>query len=281
MNVFPTKITQFLCFALFLSVSFSCYKTIDAVPRPSDFTKANKEKIGDLVHVAILANTTEWPVLTNTPPYDTSTYWYIQKMYDQITNSMHLDVRSPEDNSWDEDRQWRVTILKNDTTKTAFTTPGGNFYISTGLLKDLQEEYELAYIMAFESVLMNENYLFNTLVNEFNTQTLKTAIAQTPSAKNTLLDEIALFISDTNYDSLAVARVDELTAEVLCTTSIFDRLGLLPLLERWDVSVKWIYTRSYAGRTDYIQNYEFEYSDDCGNFRTDGGYQRYVLDHLE
>ena len=261
----------------------SCRKIIEA-PLPSDFTKEKREYLGDLVKISISADPVNYPVLPPSGSFD-STYWYIQKLYDQVTSSIKVDGFSSEDNRWNSERDWEVTVLNKDDEKTAFITPGGHVYLSTGLLKSLTKENQLYYVLAFEATLMNEDYLFNRLVNQYNTTTLENVLNGTMSNNNPTLKDIAETISNIEFDSDLVEDIDRRAVSLICKTSIFDRSGIVSLLDLLDEQdTKWLQTRkSYDFRyqLDYILNIPVNSGGNCGTVTSTGGYQKYVLEKLD
>jgi len=271
-----------LIFLLGIFIFTSCRK--DEIPAPSDFTKEKREQLGDMINITIAADPTNFPIIPHTAPFD-STYWYIQKLYNQATNVHKIDGKSPSDNRWNQDRDWKVTILDNDLDKTAFTTPGGHFYISTGLLKSLEAEFELFYILAFESTLMQERYILNRLINEYNTTTLNNFIIGVPNGPDQVtLDDVAQMIGELDFDEEMTKEVDGKAVSLICKASIFDRTGIISLADRLEPNeTKWLQTRKtydYRNQYDYILNLPVDAGDNCGDFKSNGNYQKFVLDIL-
>jgi len=269
---------------MMLIIAFSSCRKDPFIPLSSDFTKEKREHLGDLVKVAISSDPVNFPTLPLTNNFD-STYWYIQKLYNQATRAMRVDGFAPEHNRWDSNREWQVTILNQDELKTAFITPAGHVYLSTGLLKSLTKENQLYYILAFEATLMNEKFLFNRLINQYNTTTLDNILNGTPSNNGPTLLDIAETISNIEFDQDVVEDIDRRAVSLICKTSIFDRTGIVSVLDLLDeTDTKWLQTRkSYDVRhqLDYIMNLPVNSGGDCGNFVTNGGYQKYVLDNLD
>ena len=254
------------------------------IPAPSDFTKEKREQLGDLIKITIAADPTNFPVLPQTAPYD-STYWYIQKLYDQASNVYRVDGKSPSNDRWDKTRNWQVTILDLEDEKTAFIAPGGHLYISTGLLQSLEAEYELFYILTFEATLMHERYVFNRLINEYNTTTLNNFVMGIPSDPGMpTLEDVAMMIGEIDFDEEMTKEVDHKSVSLICQSSIFDRTGIISIADRLDPDeTKWMQTRKtydYRDQTDYILNLPLESGDNCGDFQTNGGYHRFVLNRL-
>lgn len=282
MNIMTNRIAVILCLFVAALVT-SCRDDFEPIENPSDFTKERQENLGDLIQAAIAQHPDEFPVLPNIPPYDTTAYWYIQTLYDQATNSLRIDNQSPDDNQWDFERPWRVTILA-ETEKNAFIVPGGHFYITTGFLKSLRTEHELYYILTFEAMLMNDNLLFNRLISEHNTKKLSNIGKRIPNDDGTSAFTLGQTLRDLIFESSDVMAVDALTADQICTSSIFDRTGIISILDRLqnDATFKWLENRYYDSptRRDYIDGV-LSPAGNCGDFIQNGGYERYVLSVLE
>ena len=73
----------FLAFIIGVLAFSSCRK--EDVPAPSTFTKEKREMLGDQMRIAIAADPINFPVLSQNSLAD-STYWYIQKLYNQAHN---------------------------------------------------------------------------------------------------------------------------------------------------------------------------------------------------
>lgn len=272
----------FLTFLIGILAFSSCRK--EELPSPSEFNKEKRELLGDLMKIAITSDVANFPILSQTGEQD-STYWYIQKLFDQAINVLKTDGQSPSDNRWDKNRKWQISILDNDIEKTAFITPGGHLYLSTGLLKSLEKEYELYYILTFEALLMHERYVLNRLINEFNTTTLNNfVVGVLPPPGSPTLNDVATMLGDIVYDEEMTREIDEKTVALICKSSIFDRTGIISIMENLDPEyTKWMQTRltyDYRNQLDFILNLPVDTSGDCGNFRSNGGYRQYVLDRL-
>lgn len=282
-NTKPVRKKYFFLTLLIGALAFSSCRKED-VPAPSTFTKEKREMLGDQMRIAIAADQVNFPALSYNSPAD-SAYWYIQKLYNQAINVLKIDGQSPSDDRWNRSREWQVTILDLDDVKTAFTTPGGHIYLSTGLLKSLNKEYELYYILTFEATLMHEKYLLNRLINEFNTTSLNNFVQGIPPPPNSpTLQDVANMLGELNFDEAMTSEMDEIAVSLICQTSIFDRTGIISIMDQLDeADTKWMQTRrsyDYRSQLDYILNLPVTSGDDCGEFKSNGGYQKYVLDRL-
>ncbi len=267
-------------FAILLLHS-ACQKRSDPPTiAPSEFTKNQRIILGEKIQIALAFDEENFPVLPKIPPFDTSIYWYTQTLYNQVTNSLRIDNHSSSTNRWDPNKEWEIIILDSPQ-KNAFVIPGGNLYLSTGLLRSLETEHQLYYILAFEAILMNDRYLLTNLIQEFNTNTLSNVANGQPSPNGATSKTLAQAISELSFDELTVQEVDVLTADLICKSSRMDRLGIVPLLDSPEEDWMWLFTRpSISNRSEYIRN-QIGQNLDCGSFQTNGGYQQYVLNHLE
>jgi hypothetical protein len=258
----------------------TCQGDLPEVPTQDQFTKQKLEKLGDILFPEVLSNHAFLPQI---PPFDTSVYWFVQTLYDQATNAMHLDKESSPDNRWTEGRQWRITIIKNDAVRHAFTLPGGDFFITTGMLRSFENEYELYALISFEAVLMNEGHLLKRLTREYNSLTLLNLIEGRATANQITGDIIAEELPELVYEEASIELADRQMVSSVCETSVFDPRGLAPfLLEPAFSDALWMETRpSYAGRTVAIADAATTSAGSCGTLKGNGKYQRYVLNVLD
>ena len=140
------------------------------------------------------------------------------------------------------------------------------------------------YILAFEASLMNERFLLNRLINEYNTTTLDNILRGIPPTGNEpSLFEVALTIDDVDFDEDIVEDIDLDAISLICKTSIFDRAGIISILDVLDESdTKWLQTRksyNFRDQIDYILNVPVD-DGNCGTFTSNGGYQKYILERL-
>jgi hypothetical protein len=282
MNINKHRLAATLCLLIIL-FGFSCREDLGSIDKPSDFTKEKREELGDRIQLAIAQQPELFPVLPNIPPFDTTVYWYTQTLYDQVTNALKSDNQSPQDNRWNEERPWRITVLDKEELN-AFAIPGGHFYITTGFLRALETEHELYYVLAFEAMLMNDRTLLNRLISEHNTTQLSNIGKRIPNPDGTDAFTLANTIERLYFDDVEVIQADELAAQQICASSIFSRFGIVSLLNRLqnESDFTWLETRYYdiPSRRDFVQN-AVQPTGNCGSFIQNGGYLRYVLTPLD
>lgn len=279
LNLHNIKLVGFFyLFVLFLSTS-ACKKQ-SVLPDLEEFTRADREQLGEFIKWKLDTDET-YTILPETAPYDTL-YWYVQTLYNQAISVIKRDQQSPSNNRWDNTRNWSISII-DTIEKTAFILPGGDLYLSTGLLKSFEKEYELYYFLAFEANLMHEDFLLKRLVREYNAITLRNVISGSAPANSTTLEIIAEELPALDFVTETVESIDRFTIETICQTSVYNRVGIAPFLLNPDNEESpWLASRkSYNGRAEHLQVIELVGNFDCGDFKGDGQYGAYVLEVLE
>lgn len=139
-----------------------------------------------------------------------------------------------------EDFDWHVTILHDDNIRTAFTLPGGQIYIYTGLLKFIQAEHELM------AVLSNEIAYADKELAAIN---LRETYGGAFIGKITLGDKIPELLEvltdypKMEYMEAAVMEADEYAIELLCPFQ-YNIAGLNAFLYRAeDQNIEWIQSK--------------------------------------
>ncbi len=281
MNTLRGLWTTILMIFLALVLLYSCAPAYEEpIIPPSQFTKYQREALGDKVKIAMAFEDERFPVLPDIPPYDTTVYKFVQTLYDQATNEMRHDRRSPQSNKWNPDRPWKITIL-NQPEKNIFVIPGGGLYLTTGLLRSLETEHELYYLLAFEASLMNEKFLFYQIINRINTNALTKIVEGSARQDDPGADDIVALIDNLEFEADQVMALDEITLDVICNTSIIDPMGIIRIARQIDNDWFWLdYRTNYIGREDRLQLLLDQKAEDCGDFTTNGNYHRYVLSKL-
>ena len=261
-----------------LLVTTNCTEDFEPGPDLEDITKERRERLGDLLHETILSTPNDFPLLDRSEKGDSVIQNYLQTLYNQATFQILLDRSSAVDNRWDSDRLWQVTVI-DEPNRFAFSAPGGYFYISSGFLAGLGKGYEIYYLMAFEAINVSEDFLLNSLIREYGITNLLNLTDQPESFSPLALAEIVDFIQkNLSYETSVVQEIDGLAAQLICETSIFDRFGIIPILDAIDFREQWRETRpSYSDRLEYIYSLRVER---CGEIKSTGAYKKFVLENL-
>lgn len=246
-----------------------CKRDLYDVPFPSDITKTHREAIGEYINQRIIENPVHYPMLQitaeNSPAFD-----LIQTLYGQVTNTMRLDNKSPTQNSWLDGREWKVRIIDLNE-QMAFVVPGGDLYLSKGILKALESESELYYLMAMESTLMNERYLLREMITAYSTRTLVN-IAENQSSTDSRIEDIILDIPNFQIALDLSEIIGYQVSETICNTSLYRPLKGEILENQLSKTDQWLSTRPIHFTNDQ--------SNKCGTVDTKGLYQSEVLDRI-
>lgn len=251
-----------------LFATAGCRKSLLDVPLPSEITKTHREAIGAYVQEQLAAQP-EFEILTPTEQ-NAAAYELVQELYLQATNVMRLDNKSPDANRWSANRLWQVYII-NDVQHTAFVLPGGDLYISTGLLRSLQSESELYGILATEAIVMNEKYLLEKMIIAYSTKTL-VQIAEGDALTDSRIESISYDVPMFSYLLDFSEEIKTKVYELICDSSIYTPRAILNLKSRLSTSDQWLSTRP-IGLSNLSEL-------DCGNVETTGLYQSMILDVL-
>lgn len=159
-----------------------------------------------------------------------------------------------------EDFNWQVIILHNDQKRSAFTLPGGQIYIYTGLLKFLEAEYELMAVLGNEIAYADK---------ELAAINLRETYGGVFIGKITLGDEIPELpevLADypqLEYMEEAVTLADAYTIELICPFQ-YDIAGLKTfLLRAHDHNISWIQSKKGIDIENRVANID-DFSSDCG-----------------
>lgn len=258
----------------------TCVEKAEFGPSIEDFTKEKQEILGDLLKQNIEENEVEYPLLNRRSKRDSVIITYLQTLYDQVTQEIRQDRQSTPSNRWNPNRKWEVVVLHDDN-RYAFSLPGGHFFVSTGFLGSLSKGYEIYYLMAFEATNISGGYLLDNLIAEFNTNILLDIIESLePPISPSLLDIAKVLKDDLAFQDDVIKEIDRKTGELICETSIFDRLGIQPILEVLSENAQEQYrdTRpSYANRVEYVNDLNIS---GCGTIKSTGLYEKMVLKNL-
>ena len=274
------EIKGFIIFLLtyFILTASTCVERVGPGLTAADFTKEKREILGDLLKQTIENNPEEYVVLNRRSKRDSVILTYLQTLYDQATQEIRQDRQSALSNRWNTERTWAVIVLHDDN-RYAFSLPGGHFYVSTGFLNTLSKGYEIYYLMAFEATNISGRYLIDNLISEYNTSTLLDLIeTEEPTTNTSLLNIAKTLRDDLAFQDDIIKEIDRETGALICQTSIFDRFGIQPILEKLSTQEQYRDTRpSYANRIDFIAELGIE---GCGTIKSTGLYEQMVLKNL-
>ena len=262
-----------LIYVLLFLLLVSCERSnIDITPL-SSITKPERETVGNYLKLYIYSQVELYPVFQISGK-KAEAYWYLQTLYNQVTNKMRLDNNAPDNNKWTEGRTWTVNILDSKG-EVAFVIPGGDLFISKNLLKKITSEYQLYYLMAMEATLMNDMHLLKQLVTEYSAQPF-IEFSRKPNLDSDWLNPLLSTIQFEPYSVDALFEAHQSALNLICESSIFDPTGLEGLIAEISFSSQWLSSRPLQGFQSLgIAN------EACGDFRSNGNYRQYVIDNLD
>lgn len=266
---------------LILLVLIGCKRESNLPPlSPDEFTTGQREQLGRLLSDAIFTNHAEFPIRSINSPQDSILYDYLQRLYDQASYFHHFDPFATPENEWRASRLWKIHLVEKEQLF-AFTLPGGDHFISTGLLKKLLGADQLFALLALETTRMQYRFLFFKLVEKFNTNRMLEIIESGEAGNGILPKDLIDELFITEYDAEIAQQLDEATLQHICQSSVFDPEGLANIDELFAVEFPdWITRKSYAGRVNYINNLLETMGATCGDRGDQGDYQTFVLDNL-
>jgi len=280
MSLIPRLICGF--FVSCLLVTFAGCKPEPINPPSSEsITKSEREKLGKTLLGLLKNRPVEYPILENAGK-DTTVYQFVQTLYNQATAMMRLDLNSPAGNRWNQERDWAIYILENDAVIDAFTLPAGDLFITTGFLKNIEREYELFYLLSFEANLINEKYLLNRMVSEYNTVNLLSIINGAVESNGISVAQVMKDATEFVFSESEVGDIDAETVPSICNTSVYRGDGISEIIaHEVGATNYWLQKRmNYDSREEAIIKLSSD-AGNCGSLRTTGAYQDYVLDILD
>ena len=182
------KILTAFIFSLFvLGLPVSCGVNV--------FTVEDDIALGTQVDQEIESNPGEYPILKEDEFPEA--YAYIKEIRDEILRSGEVEH--------EDDFEWQIHILQDDTVLNAFATPGGFLYFYTGLIKFLDEEDHFAGVMGHEIAHAARRHSTEAMTAEFGVDLLLQAVLGNDAQ---LIQDIALGLG-----SLAFSRDNESEAD--------------------------------------------------------------------
>lgn len=250
-------------------------------PSSESIIKLDREALGKRLLGLLQNRPVEYPVLDNSGK-DTTVYQFVQTLYNQATATIRIDLNSPTGNRWNQERDWAVHILNKDDVVDAFTLPAGDLFITTGFLKSIEREYELFYLLSFEANLINEKYLLNRMISEYNTVNLRSIIVGAVESNGIAVSQVMKDATEFVFSESEVGKIDAVTVPSICNTSVYRGDGISEIIaHETEFTNYWLQKRmNYVGRAGATLDL-VDVAGNCGSLRTTGAYQDFVLDVLD
>ena len=180
------------------------------------FSIDNDKQLGLQVSQEIQSDPAQYPLLSNIT-YQTA-YTYIWNMRNTIlaTGKVAYDTVFP----------WSISIIKNDTILNAFCTPGGYIYIYTGIIKALDNEAQLAGVVAHEMAHAAKRHSTDQLTKAYGVQLLlNLLLGENPNQLAEIAANLASGLSSLAFSRQAEYEADEFAVKYLYATT-YDALSL-------------------------------------------------------
>ncbi len=137
-----------------------------------------------------------------------SAYNYLDSMKQTILNSGQVEHAA--------DFEWKLYIVKDDSTLNAFCTPGGYIYVYTGLIKYLESASALAGVLGHEMAHADKRHSTQQLTQQYGLSLLIAVVAGTTNAGQ--LAQIAGGLTSLAFSRDHEKQADEYSVKYLCPT---------------------------------------------------------------
>lgn len=186
------------------------------------FTLDQDIEFGQQMDATIVAPESEFTILSETQ-YSAS--------YDHINRIMNT-VLASDDLKYRDRFPWQVRIIHNDEVLNAFAAPGGYLYFYTGLIKYLDNEAQLAGVIAHEIAHADKRHSTETMTKMYGFSTLlQIVLGQNPSALEQILSELALGATNLKFSRNHEYEADEFAVRYLYDTT-YDPKGVAGFFEK-------------------------------------------------
>ena len=249
----------------------ACEEDFD-LPAVAEFGKAERERLGELLRTAYLdrPGTTVVPRTEAFAPL----YTYLDALYAQATNEYRLDSRATD--RWTPGRSWALTVIA-DEAATLIAFPGGDVVLSTGLLRQLTEEYELYALLALEATLVQEGLLVEQLVDDYGIESLELIANASDASALRVFGNLAAAYPTLPLAAARLQRADPPAQALICRSSLYRPSGGVTHLEKFSEAAYYRIRPTYSDRPERLRNFA---AAGCGTLRSNGGYAQYVLPYL-
>ena len=207
---------------LLLFATVSVFTACDEDGGINFFTLDQDIAFGKQMDSVILANPSEYSILSEAQ---------YQASYEHI-NRIRNAVLASDDLKYKDRFPWQVRIIHNDEVLNAFAAPGGYLYFYTGLIKYLDNEAQLAGVMAHEIAHADKRHSTETMTKMYGFSTLlQIVLGQNPSALEQILSELALGATNLKFSRNHEYEADEFAVRYLYDTT-YDPKGVAGFFEK-------------------------------------------------
>ncbi|MEM6316180.1 MAG: M48 family metalloprotease [Bacteroidota bacterium] len=222
----------YLCFLITICCAFSCQRgsgTSVEIDK-EEFKKEELILIGEAMSNQIVELSETFPLLD--PLQYKDAYIYVNR----LLNSLKLTSIVKHRNDFD----WKVTLIHDCGTRTAFALPSGEIFVYTGLLKFLNAEHELMAVLANEMAYADQKLVTQALRAEYGGIIWGDLLS---GRKVENFAEIVSAFPNITYDEALVSKADQFAIELVCPFQ-YDISGLNDFVERAsNQQIKWIQSK--------------------------------------
>jgi len=186
---------------------------------PDEFTGEDRTAIGARLEEIMLSQAGTYNVLDRNSQ-NRVVYEYLETLFTSLVNTDVVNHR--------EDLIWGIKILNDADSRNAFITPGGTFYITTGLLKFIQSEHEIISVMGHEIMYADGDYLMNKLELQFGGDILYDIVLGNDPLE---IADIAFSLQEIKYAESEVLEADIYSIDIICDF-LYDPHGMKDILNR-------------------------------------------------
>lgn len=188
--------------ALFGLIWAGFYFVPKMIPDENPFTLSveNEEKIGDLIVEKMIINNPQTEILKN-PVIDSAVFEITQRLTSKIGPT---------------DYEYKIKVI-NDPQINAFTLPGGNIFIYSGLIEFADNPEQVAAVLAHEIGHAEKRHIVSKLVKELGIGVLFSILA---GDGGVIISEIFRTAASTVFDRSQEREADEFALKLLEKASI-------------------------------------------------------------
>lgn len=186
-----------------LVLASACNK--NEVPDTSKFSIEDTINLGENIGTALAGN-------ENIELLDPKRYPEIFQFVD-ITLA---EILQTNEITYTEEYAWDVNIIHDDSSANAFIFPGGNMYITTGLLRNhIATKSELFSVIAHEMVYADNGFVMTALQNEYSPSSLlDISLGNNQDAAGDLSE----YLMTTPYNNESIQDADKKTCRIICAS---------------------------------------------------------------
>lgn len=152
----------------------------------------------------------------SSPDYDVVSKETNKKLYDYI-ETIKQTILENGDFRYKDKFEWKITVLNDDNTINAFCAPGGYIFVYTGILKYLDNEAELAGVLAHEMGHAERRHGTRQMTKTYGIKIVLDFILRGENSEN--FKEVIGGLLSLRYSRAYEREADECSVNYLCTSN--------------------------------------------------------------